>query len=98
MLRKDRKNNYMCVTGRLAFIFLLLFVLAVFAEAFHHHEDGCDHNDCPVCAAAHHNSAAGIVVFSLASHQPVIKNEISSAPLCYDPIRVDLLSSRAPPV
>lgn len=98
MPKGNAGHNLMQKGGRLAFIFLLLFVLAVFAEAFHHHEDGCDHNDCPICAAAHHNSAAGIVVFSPVSQQPIVENEIPDARLCYDPIRVALLSSRAPPV
>ncbi|MDR3570442.1 MAG: hypothetical protein P4L43_20655 [Syntrophobacteraceae bacterium] len=37
---------------RLAFICLLLFSLALAAIAFHHHDDGCSHDDCPICLAS----------------------------------------------
>lgn len=83
--------------GRLALIFLLLFVSATFVEAFHHHEDGAEHHDCPVCAAAHYHSAAGISIFSVKHHQPAVRDEVPSAQLHYDPIRVAFLVSRAPP-
>jgi hypothetical protein len=85
-------------TRILASTFLLLFILATFVEAFHHHRDGLDHPDCPVCAAAHHTPATGISVFSFESQQPVTGNETLHVPLRYYPILVALLPPRAPPV
>ena len=37
---------------RLAFICLLLFLFTLVAIAFHHHDDDCSHDDCPICLAA----------------------------------------------
>jgi hypothetical protein len=98
MPKRYKGSVFMRWTGRLASIFLLLFVLATIAMAFHHHEDGADHPDCPVCAAAHHHSAAGITVFSFESQQPIIGNDTPDVSVCNNPIQVALLPPRAPPV
>jgi hypothetical protein len=84
-------------TGRLAFVFLLLFIAATFATAFHHHADGGEHHDCPVCAAAHHHSSVSSTVFSLTNQQPISSTQASASPLLHDSIRVALLPCRAPP-
>jgi hypothetical protein len=89
---------FMQRTGRLPFIFLFLFVLATVATAFHHHADGADHHDCPICVAALHHSAASISAFSFGIQQPITVSEASYVPLRYDPIRVALRPPRAPPV
>lgn len=39
-------------------IILLVFILASFVSAFHHHEDFKDHNDCPVCIVSHTQAIA----------------------------------------
>jgi hypothetical protein len=98
MPKRHERTIFTQKTGRIAFLFLLLFVLSTFVTAFHHHKDGCDHPDCPVCVAAHHHSAARVGVFSFENPQPIIENGTPSVPLCYKPIRVALLLSRAPPV
>ena len=36
-----------------------LLLLSVLAEAFHHHDNGADHSDCPICVATHHQSDTG---------------------------------------
>jgi hypothetical protein len=82
---------------RFAFIFLLLFVLATLLTAFHHHEDGSEHHDCPVCAAGLHYSPASVNSFSPAIHQTVSNYEIPKEPLLYNCIRLTLLTCRAPP-
>ena len=38
-------------------ILALLLFSATLVESFHHHDDGADHADCPVCVAALHHSA-----------------------------------------
>jgi hypothetical protein len=83
--------------GRFTLVFFLLFLLATLTTAFHHHEDGCEHHDCPVCAAGHVISSASVNSFSLATHQTVSHYEIPKEPLLYDCIRFALLTSRSPP-
>ena len=83
-------------TRRLAYIFLLLFALTTVVTAFHRHEDGCDHSNCPICMAAHRPAAvAGI--FSLEIQQFLIGEEIPPAPLWDGFARISPLFSRAPP-
>jgi len=38
-------------------ILALLLFSATLVESFHHHDDGSDHDDCPICVAALHHSA-----------------------------------------
>ena len=38
-------------------ILALLLFSATLVESFHHHDDGADHHDCPICMAALHHSA-----------------------------------------
>ena len=97
MVKRVTGNRCIPKTGRLAFIFLLLFLVATLAAAFHHHEDGDAHHDCPVCAAGHHFSPASINNLCHQIYQIVSSNEIVAASLFYDSVQVVLLSSRAPP-
>lgn len=43
---------------RLALLCVVLMLLSALVVAFHHHEDGIDHDDCPLCLAAHNSSSA----------------------------------------
>ncbi len=40
-----------------ALILSILLFSATLVEGFHHHDDGRDHDDCPVCVASLHHSA-----------------------------------------
>ena len=40
-----------------ALILSLLLFSATLVESLHHHDDGQDHADCPICVAALHHSA-----------------------------------------
>jgi hypothetical protein len=96
--KKDTGRTRIQMTGRLAFLFLLLFVLATFATAFHHHADGSEHHDCPVCSVGHLYSSANVTsVFSITNQQPVSSNEIPNMSLLCNAVRVALLPSRASP-
>jgi hypothetical protein len=91
-------NNYTRKTGKLTFVFLLLFLFATLATAFHYHHDiDSDHHDCPVCAAGHHFSPASVNSFSLEINQNVLNYDIPKEPLLYNCIRLTLLACRAPP-
>jgi hypothetical protein len=37
--------------GRKGYLFSLLFLISIFIIGFHHHGDGIQHSDCPVCMA-----------------------------------------------
>lgn len=43
---------------RLAILCVVLILLSALVVAFHHHEDGIPHNDCPICLAVHNSSSA----------------------------------------
>jgi len=34
------------------FFFAIVFLFASLAITFHHHDDECEHHDCPLCVAA----------------------------------------------
>jgi hypothetical protein len=97
MSKTDTGRPRIQMTGRLVFLFLVLFVLATFATAFHHHADGSEHHDCPVCSVGHHYSSASVTVFSITNQQPVASNEVLNVSLLYNSVRVVLLPCRAPP-
>jgi hypothetical protein len=83
---------------RLTLIFLFLFALSTLVEVCHHHDDGENHDDCPICIAAYHHSAANFGVFSLAGLPQ--SNSIEETPFVssrYNPIHVVFLPGRAPP-
>jgi len=58
------------------FLFSLLFILSFIIASFHHHDDGSQHSDCPICMAGgtytcestHDN--AGIVIHQNISYIP----------------------------
>lgn len=83
-------------TARFALFVLLVFVLSTVVHSFHHHSDGADHSNCPVCAAVNSPAAVG-GVFSLDSPQPIAASQAPFAPLRYDFVGVAPLLSRAPP-
>ena len=60
---------------RLSLLFVVLFLFSSLAEAFHHHSDGADHLDCPICFATHHQSDTG---FALPCHD--IQRDITETP------------------
>ena len=98
MMKPYRRKRDDCKTGRLAFIFLILFIAATLATALHHHDDGDVHHDCPVCVAGHHHVSESGTVFCPVDQLTVSSNEIPAVQLFYDFVTVALLPSRAPPI
>ena len=47
---------------RLSLILIVVLFLATLAEGFHHHADGADHPDCPICVAGHFQAATPFVI------------------------------------
>lgn len=43
---------------RLSTFFIALLLLSTLVTAFHHHDDGADHPDCPICITHHQQSTA----------------------------------------
>jgi len=99
MSMKYRRNTMVQAMKRLTFILLFLFALSTLVEVCHHHDDGDEHDDCPICIAALHHSAAGFSFFSLAGLS--LSNIIQETPFVssrYTPIHVVFLPGRAPPI
>jgi hypothetical protein len=46
----------------LILLFALLLVSSLAAEGVHHHDDGEAHDDCSLCVAIHHKSAAALSI------------------------------------
>jgi hypothetical protein len=97
MLWKGTGNSYMQKTGRLAGLFLFLFLLAIWATGFHHHSDDSPHHDCPVCVASHHFSPATVNSSFFEIHHTGSNYEIPKEPLLYNCTWLTLLTSRSPP-
>lgn len=78
---------------------LVLFLLAasLFIIAFHHHDDDCDHDDCPVCAAAHQICSAIYNYFPFAVFYIFFRVAVSEKELLSAPVLRSALDSRAPP-
>jgi hypothetical protein len=84
---------------RLSLLCICLLVFSIFAVAFHHHDDGCDRDDCPICAAALHYSSAEVAAPVVVIH-PVFDRTDFFTPntprLIAEPF-FSVTSSRAPP-
>ena len=84
---------------RLSLFSVFLLLLSTLVTAFHHHDDGADHDDCPVCSASLHHSPA-----DFATSVPVIHREFAKIEFFTPtpPAIVTAVStpsnSRAPPV
>ena len=55
-----------------ALILSLLLFSATLVESFHHHDDGQDHDDCPICVAALHHCADTALPAPLVIYQPIV--------------------------
>jgi len=55
---------------RLSLLLIILLLLSTMVEAFHYHDDGDDHADCPICVATHHQAGTGFTapVYEIPSH------------------------------
>ena len=81
-----------------SWIILPLFILGIGIIAFHHHDDGEVHEDCPICmAVAHTNAIPSIIAFA-----PPLQVHYSEALPEYISFHVSLILTsadpRAPPV
>lgn len=45
---------------RLSLFCVCLIMFSTLVVAFHHHDDGCDHDDCPVCMASLYHAPAEV--------------------------------------
>lgn len=84
---------------RLSLLLTILFLLASLVEAFHYHDDGADHPQCPICAALHQKSESARV----SADYQVARDYLETPHPRPVPARVTTtsfspLQSRAPPV
>jgi len=43
-------------------LFAIFYLFASLAITFHHHHDGCEHSDCPLCVAATSFSSSNLEI------------------------------------
>jgi len=60
---------------RLSLFCICVIMFSAIVVAFHHHDDGDDHEDCPVCSASLHHSPAVFVQPVQDIHQDFTKTE-----------------------
>ena len=82
-----------------SFIWLALFLLvaSIFIIAFHHHDDDCDHDDCPICTAAHQISSVVFNFFPFSVFYVFFALILSEKELLFPSIFQPFLYGRAPP-
>jgi hypothetical protein len=66
---------------RLSIFLVCIFFFATLVEAFHHHNDGAAHPECPICIAAHHKSNAGYTSPSTCEIQTVVSEPVYVKPV-----------------
>src|SRR5208283_1605337 len=76
---------------------LCLLVTSIFIIAFHHHEDDGDHDDCPICIAAHQLSSVIYTFFLFAVLYAFIASVVPENALLFSSTPQSLLNSRSPP-
>jgi hypothetical protein len=91
MLSKKSSKIFICLA-------LLLLIAGIFVIAFHHHDDDCDHDDCPICVAAHQTCSVIHNYFPFAVFYIFFGAIVSAKELLLASIRRTALDSRAPPV
>ncbi len=90
MLSKKNSKIFICLA-------LFLLVAGIFIIAFHHHDDDCDHDDCPVCVAAHQICSVIHYYFPFAVFYIFFGVVASEKRLLSASIRLCALDCRAPP-
>lgn len=84
--------------NRLAFFCICLILFSTLAVAFHHHDDGCDHDDCVFCIASLQHSPAELTIPfhliqpDLANFEYLTTTTVSIVKAIYSCVK-----SRAPP-
>ncbi|HAM53690.1 MAG TPA: hypothetical protein DCP92_24480 [Nitrospiraceae bacterium] len=76
---------------------LFLLVTSIFIIAFHHHDDDCDHDDCPICMAAHQTSAVIFNFGFFAVFYAFLNLVVFKKGSLFTSIPQSFLNSRAPP-
>jgi len=54
------------------FFFAILFLFASLAITFHHHDDECEHHECPLCVAASSFSSGNLEIHETFVFYPTI--------------------------
>jgi hypothetical protein len=84
---------------RLAIVSIAILLLSVVAVALHNHMDGDSHDNCPICFAGNHQSAAGLWTVAYDSVPCFTEiTVVASSPVFIDNFFSYSLRNRAPPV
>jgi len=84
---------------RLSLLCVCLFLFSTFTPVLHHHDDGCQHDDCPICVAGLHYSPADVAAPAPVIH-PVLDRIVFFTPMVTAIIAgtfPSAVGSRAPP-
>ncbi len=98
LLRPFRRLHFTYMHKKFALLLFVCFFLSILAVAFHHHEDGLDHDDCSICfCATHHTNSVSSSVPQVSSPAfetglVFFEDKLDLSPVCHSPY-----SNRAPP-
>ncbi|MGA9109965.1 MAG: hypothetical protein WB290_06665 [Smithella sp.] len=87
----NRKNIFL--------FFAIVYLFASLTIAFHHHDDGCEHNDCPLCVAAMSFSSGNIEIHDSFVFYPTTTYFYQPEESFHQALsKFSVYSDRAPPV
>jgi hypothetical protein len=80
-------------------LFACVFLFASLAITFHHHDDGCEHHECPLCIAATLLSSSNLTVHEAFVFYPTIIYLHQPEESFHQALsKFSIYSDRAPPV
>jgi len=79
--------------------FAIVFLVASLTIAFHHHDDGCQHDECPLCVAATLFSSGNLEIHEIIVFDPIITYLHQPEEIFHQALsKFSIYSDRAPPV
>jgi hypothetical protein len=81
------------------FFFAIVFLFASLAITFHHHDDGCEHHECPLCVAASSFSSGNLEIHETFVFYPTTTYLHQPEESFHQALsKFSIYSDRAPPV
>jgi hypothetical protein len=81
------------------FFFAIVFLFASLAITFHHHDDGCQHSECPLCVAATSFSSSNLEIHETFVFYPTTTYLYQPEESFHQALsKFSVYSDRAPPV
>ena len=81
------------------FFFAIVFLLASLTITFHHHDDGCQHHECPLCVAATLFPSGNLEIHETFVFYPTITCLHQPEEIFHQALsKFSIYSERAPPI